>query len=66
MTAKKTSIRVLSAIDDMYAKMARAAASKALELAGERSHQLEAEATAEWAEKWAIRAGGNALRWGLF
>jgi len=55
----------------MYADMARNAARKAVELAGRADgtftmdYQQQAELIAGKAEHFAMRAGGNALRWGL-
>lgn len=64
MRKKKTSLRVALAINKMYAELARASAKKA-KSAAEFGNWETARVAAAWAEKWAKRAGGNALHWGL-
>lgn len=64
--AKKVSPTVANAVNQMYAKMARAAAKTAVEKAEIPFAISSANDMAKWAEVWAIRAGGNALHYGLF
>lgn len=63
---KKASPRVALEINKMYGRMAEAAARKAVEHAGQGALRVEeADKCAEAATRWATRAGGNAIRWGL-
>lgn len=60
---KATSPRAACAINDMYARMAQAAAKKAIYYAGDVHLTLDfADSFAMKAEEWAKRAGGNAIQ----
>lgn len=61
---KSTSLRVALAINEMYARMAKEAAKEAIKQAGIGNYGF-ANNAAEHAERYAKRAGGNALRYGL-
>jgi hypothetical protein len=61
---KNKSLRVTSAVNDLYAAMARKAAQRAVSESGDGAFGNAINA-AEHAELFAERAGGNALRWGL-